>query len=637
MSQTAPPIDTDSPEMEKKRRSTVAWVVTLCCVGMMFDGYDLVVYGAVLPTFLQPDGLAEGVTVTKAQGGVLGSYALFGMLFGALIAGSLSDKLGRRKVLLVSFAWLSIGMFVTALMTTVAGFGLLRFLTGLAVGSMVATVGPIVAEVAPPGKKNLCNAIVYSGVPLGSLLSALLAIFLLPHIGWRGMFMIGALPIVTLLPLALWKMPESVAWLASRGRMAEAHQLSAKTGLPVPEPVRPAAEKTTARSRDERSGWAGLFTVYLVPTILLGLVAAMSLTLVYSLNTWLPALMKPVMGQSASLSLLLVLNGGAILGALFGSRFADRFGPQPVVATCFLIGAISIGLVGVIASTLPAKPGPGDIAGLMLVLTLVVIAFAGVGTSGTQTLLYGLLANYYRTNVRGAGVAWGAGFGRLGGVGGPILGGFLAAAYANKLYMIFYILAAIAVVGMIFLLITPKPKPEAVAAEQLEPTVAPSPAAVAVRADEFRLYDTIMVVVDETGNQLTRDRVSEFVSLTGKAAHMVYLAPERVIGGDVSGLTDGNNDVDIDPEHVANLQEYVNLTSQRGLPVTGQVLTATLFGRGEAVVDLAEQLHADLLILNTELGGQRAKAQLAGEVANRHPKMAVLIARSTQNLAPVPA
>src|SRR6476620_10880406 len=127
--------------------------------------------------------------------------------------------------------------------------------------------------------------------------------------------------------------------------MAEAHQLSAKTGLPVPEPVRlPAAEKTTAQSRDERSGWAGLFTVYLVPTILLGLVAAMSLTLVYSLNTWLPALMKPVMGQSASLSLLLVLNGGAILGALFGSRFADRFGPQPVVATCFLIGAISIGL-----------------------------------------------------------------------------------------------------------------------------------------------------------------------------------------------------------------------------------------------------------------------------------------------------
>ena len=278
------------------------------------------------------------------------------MLVGALIAGTLSDKLGRRKVLLVSYAWFSIGMFVTALMTTVAGFGLLRFITGLGVGSLVATTGAMVAEIAPPGKKNLCNAIVYAGVPLGSLLSALLAIFLLPVIGWRGMFMIGALPIVTLLPLALWKMPESVAWLASRGKMEEAHRVSAKTGVPVPVPIAPAAgQSSAARSRDERSGWAGLFTVYLVPTIILGLVSATSLLVVYLLNTWLPALMKPVMGQSASLALLLVLNGGAIVGALFGSRFADRFGPQRVVAACFVIGAISIGLVGVIASTLPDR------------------------------------------------------------------------------------------------------------------------------------------------------------------------------------------------------------------------------------------------------------------------------------------
>ena len=156
---------------------------------------------------------------------------------------------------------------------------------------------------------------------------------------------------------------------------------------------------------------------------------------------------------------------------------------------------------------------------------------------------------------------------------------------------------------------------------------------MAAGADKFRLYDTIMVVVDETGNQLTRDRVAEFVSLTGHTAHLVYLAPEWVIGGEVaSWALDGNNDIDIDPEYVDDLQVYVDQMSQKGLPVTGQVLSATLFGRGEAVVDLAEQLHADLLILNTEEGGQRAKAQLAAEVANNHPKMAVLIARSTKDL-----
>ena len=114
-----------------------------------------------------------------------------------------------------------------------------------------------------------------------------------------------------------------------------------------------------------------------------------------------------------SLSFLLVLNGGAILGAVAGSRVADRLGPKPVVAGAFLAGAVAIALL-----TLPAPLG----------ILLFIVAIAGLGTSGTQTLIYGFVANYYRTNVRGAGVAWCAGFGRLGGVGGPLLGGFLVGA-----------------------------------------------------------------------------------------------------------------------------------------------------------------------------------------------------------------
>src|SRR6185437_16280028 len=102
-----------------------------------------------------------------------------------------------------------------ALMSSATTFGIMRFITGLGVGALVATTGALVAEIAPPGKKNLCNAITYSGVPFGSLMAALLAILLLAGIGWRGMFWIGALPIVTLVPLAFFKMPESPAWLAA--------------------------------------------------------------------------------------------------------------------------------------------------------------------------------------------------------------------------------------------------------------------------------------------------------------------------------------------------------------------------------------------------------------------------------------
>lgn len=423
---------------ESRRMRTVVWIVALATVGLVFDGYDLVVYGTVVSTFLRDP--SQIGTVTPSIAGALGSYALIGVLVGALLAGSVGDILGRRKVMLFAYAWFSIGMGVTALTTSTTLFGLLRFVTGLGVGALVATTGALVAEYAPKGKKNLCNAIVYSGVPLGSLLAAGLAILLLPIIGWRGLFLIGALPVVTLLPLAYFRMPESVAWLAARERLHEAQVISLRTGVEIP-PREPATLILAQPVAQDKAGFAGLFgSGYLVPTVLLGLMSATGLLLVYSLNTWLPELMlRAGFNAKGSLSFLLVLNGGAVLGALLGSRVADRFGPKSVVAACFAIGATAIALL-----TLD----------LPLTVRLAAVAIVGLGTSGTQTLIYGFVANYYRTNVRGAGVAWCAGFGRLGGVGGPLLGGFLIS-QGFELNSIFYILAALAILGVVLTLVVP--------------------------------------------------------------------------------------------------------------------------------------------------------------------------------------
>jgi MFS transporter, AAHS family, benzoate transport protein len=182
--------------------------------------------------------------------------------------------------------------------------------------------------------------------------------------------------------------------------------------------------------------------------------SATGLMLVYSLNTWLPELMRRV-GYEAkgSLAFLLVLNGGAIVGALIGSRLADRLGPKPVVAACFLIGALAIGLLTL---------------SLPLALLLLIVAFAGLGTSGTQTLIYGFVANYYRTNVRGAAVAWCAGFGRLGGVGGPLLGGFLISA-GLALNSIFYVLAGLGLLGLVLTLLVPVARGREVTTITIEP------------------------------------------------------------------------------------------------------------------------------------------------------------------------
>jgi AAHS family benzoate transporter-like MFS transporter len=425
---------TTTLDQDARRRRTVRWVVLLATVGMVFDGYDLVIYGAVLSTFLgDPDQIGE---VTPALAGTLGSYALLGMMAGALLAGAVGDRIGRRRVMLIAYAWFSIGMFVTALMTTTTSFGVLRFLTGLGIGALIGTTATLVTEIAPPGKKNLASAISYAGVPMGSLLGALLAMLLLEAVGWRALFMVGALPMVTLLPLAILKMPESVQWLVARGELEKARDVSERTGIPMPTP----------RGDDApRVGFAGLFSPgFVLATVVVGLMSALGQFLNYYLNTWLPVLMEQVgFDTKGSLSFLLVLAGGAIVGALTGARFADRFGARPVVATCFVIGAAFIALLS-LDLPLPAR--------------LACVAVVGFGTTGTSILIYGLVATQFPTPMRGAAVAWAAGFGRLGGVSGPLLGGlFLAAGVGVS--SVFYVLAGLALTGAVLSVLVPRAHP----------------------------------------------------------------------------------------------------------------------------------------------------------------------------------
>jgi AAHS family benzoate transporter-like MFS transporter len=118
---------------------------------------------------------------------------------------------------------------------------------------------------------------------------------------------------------------------------------------------------------------------------------------------------------------------------------ADRFGPKPVVASSFLIGALTIASLTLKVPT---------------AVLLITVAIAGLGTSGTQVLLFGFVSNYYRTTVRAAGVAWAAGFGRLGGIGGPLIGGLLIGA-GIAVQTNFYLLAAVALLGLLLTLLVP--------------------------------------------------------------------------------------------------------------------------------------------------------------------------------------
>ncbi len=363
---------------DERHKKSVLWIVVIATMALFFDGYDLVVYGAILPILMgDPTQIGQ---VSAQQAGALGAYALVGVMIGALVSGALGDYLGRRKLMLVNIVWFSIGMGMAAMTTSIGSFGAWRLFTGIGIGGLIVTVAALIADFAPPGKKNLYNAVVYGGFPVGGVFAALLAMLLREEIGWRGMFWIGALPVVLLLPLALWKLPESPRWLVARGRVAEAQAVTAKFGAPAPA----LAEIEAERAATPQVGFSALVTrQYFLSTLILGVMSFGGLLLTYGLNTWLPKIMETIGYDSRnSLAFLLMLNGGAVVGGVIASRVADRIGAQKVIATTFVLAALSLVLL---TFNLP------------LPILLFAVAIAGVGTIGTQVLIYGFVANYFST------------------------------------------------------------------------------------------------------------------------------------------------------------------------------------------------------------------------------------------------
>ncbi|MHA2788450.1 MFS transporter [Corynebacterium sp. S7] len=418
MAKTASPdlVRTEGWKSPKHRRSVFA-VVAIIFTAMVFDGYDIVVYGAILPSLLADPSHIGQLTPTVA--GSLGSYTMIGIFIGALGAGAIGDRIGRRKMMIVALVWFSIGMAMGAMATSIAFFGATRFFTGLALGVITAGGGAVIAEFAPAHRRNLFNAIGYTGVPIGGVIASFFALWFEDSIGWRGLFLIGATPLLFLVPLAILFLPESPRWLVAVGKLGRAEEICQKYDLPTDKFIRvESAEDTTVDktaevdTKKQKLGMAAIFSKeFVVATLLIGSMSFIAIMATYGLNTWLPQIMQiNGMSSDASLYSLVALNGGAALGVLVAAKIADMIGPKPVIITTFTIAALCLFAMPYLTSA---------------PVMYAAIAVTGLGVMGTQILIYGLTANHFPTRARQAGVAWAAGFGRLGGILGPLLGGII--------------------------------------------------------------------------------------------------------------------------------------------------------------------------------------------------------------------
>jgi len=423
-------------------------VIAICWVTIIFDGYDLIVYGAVVPTLLQePDW-----NLSAEEAGTIGSYALVGMLIGALIAGTVTDIVGRRKIMFVCITWFSLAMGLCAIAPTPGVFGLCRFLAGLGLGGVVPTASAITIEYAPAERRKFLYTLMFSGYSVGGILAAVLAVPLVPALGWRAMFWIGMAPLVLILPLAWKLLPESISFLVVQGRLDEARALSRRYNIPVHGEEPTAAAELAAdeagaphEAAEERSKLAPLAALfgrhYLLTTAMFWVICFLMLLLVYGLNTWLAQIMKqagyPIGSSNAFLG---VLNLGAILGAITAGRIADRFGSRAVTAIGFLVGAISIALL----VTQPPQA-----------LVYVLLFLGGYGTIGTAMIVNAYVTEQYPASSHATALGWALGIGRAGAICGPLVGGVLLGA-GIALQWNFYFFALVALLAAILCATVPK-------------------------------------------------------------------------------------------------------------------------------------------------------------------------------------
>lgn len=379
-------------------------VVFWCLLIILFDGYDLAINGVALPLLMQEWSLSA------VQAGMLASTALAGMMFGAMMFGTLADKIGRKKVIMICVVLFSGFTFAGGFASNPTEFGILRFLAGLGIGGVMPNLVALTSEYAPARLRATLVTTMFSGYAVGGVMAALLGAWFTPNFGWQIMFFIAGVPLL-LLPL-IWKfLPESLTFLVKAQKHDNARQmmqrlddqlsLNDQTQLALSEIK--IAEPAFVSSLFKHGRTAS--------TLLFWLAFFMCLLTLYALGSWLPKLMMAA-GYSLgnSLMFLLAMNIGAVIGTVGGGILADKFHLKPVIITLCLSGAVALSLLGF------KSPQP---------VIYFLVAVAGASAIGGQILLYSYVAQYYPLTVRSTGIGWASAVGRSGAIVGPILIGML--------------------------------------------------------------------------------------------------------------------------------------------------------------------------------------------------------------------
>ena len=378
----------------------------LTCAAVLFlDGFDTTAIGYVAPSLAREWGLSRGAL------GPVFSAGLFGLMIGALVFGPLADRIGRKKIIILSTLAFGIGALVTAFVQDVNTLLAIRFLTGLGLGGAMPNTIALTSEFSPHRRRATMVLLMFCGFSIGAALGGFLAAGLIPYFGWRSVFIVGGAAPLLLVPILVLKLPESVRFLALTGRANE--RVAQLLGFINPTAVFAPATRFVVHEPE----LVGMPVLHLfksgrtLVTLLLWVVFFMSLLDLYFLSNWLPTVLNDLgasVSEAAAIGSMLQVGGVVAIFAL--GNIIDRFSFR-ALALLYFVAVFAIGAIGQL--------------GHSVVFVTLAIFVAGFCIVGGQTSANALAAGYYPTSVRASGVGWALGIGRIGSIVGPLVGGAL--------------------------------------------------------------------------------------------------------------------------------------------------------------------------------------------------------------------
>ncbi len=379
--------------------------VSLCALINVFDGFDALAIAYTAPAISSEWSLSPGAL------GIVFSAGYLGMAIGAMTLGTLSDHVGRRKMILLSLAALTLTMGLTATAGSIATLLAYRFGSGLAIGAMLASITAITAEYSPDSRRNFMICIVQGTYAIGATLGGLLSAYLIEDHGWRAVFGVGAVLNGCLFILMYFLLPESLAFLLNKrpgNGLERANSIIGKLG-------RKALSAWPTRA-DREDGTGGVKLLFEKDTrkwsLLLWLATSSAMFGTYFLMSWIPKIVVDAgLSLEQAIWVGMSINAGGLVGILWlGYRSASsglRF-----MITVFM--AMAGGLMIVFGFL-------GNQVGILMAVAVAMGFFGQAGFIG----LYSVAARLYPTRIRATGIGWAIGLGRVGAIIGPSIAGIL--------------------------------------------------------------------------------------------------------------------------------------------------------------------------------------------------------------------